>query len=468
MKLPNCWAVVCGICGLLVTLTPASPAQTFTTLATLTSDQGSFPFSALIQGRNGDLYGTALNGGANGFGTVFGVTPVGIVVTLYDFCAQSGCADGAYPVGALVLGIDGNFYGTTQNGGAAGLGTVFKLTSTGTLTVLHSFEAAEGSFPDAGLVLGSDGNFYGTTSYGGSSSFCPCGTVFMITPAGAVTTLHSFAFSDGEAPVAPLILGTDGSFYGTTTRGGLSSSCSQGCGTVFKITTSGQFTSLHSFDYAGGQDPVAPLVQPSNGGLYGTTFSGGATNSHGCTGGCGTIFRIAPSGTFATVHKFHVTDGGSPESGLTQGSDGRLYGETPIGGFGEIFDLTLPATLTTLYSFTAATGGGGNAGLVQSTDGKFYGTYGDPGAVFGLDTGLGPFVTFVIPTGKAGKTAQILGQGLTGATGVTFNGTAATKLSVVSDTYMTAVVPVGATTGKVVITTPSGTLTSNVDFRISK
>jgi uncharacterized repeat protein (TIGR03803 family) len=229
----------------------------------------------------------------------------------------------------------------------------------------------------------------------------------------------------------------------------------------------GDFSSLHSFQLANGEGPIAPLVQATDGAFYGTTFGGGYI-SNACQGGCGTIFKVKASGAFAIVHKFDFSDGGIPESALVQATDGNLCGENPLfGSGGEIFKFTLRGNLTTEYSF-GPSNAGGNTALLQATDGKFYGTYGFPGEIFSLDTGLGPFVAFVIPTGKVGKTVQILGQGLTGATSVTFNGVATMIFTVRSDTYMTAVVPAGATTGVVVVATPAGNLSSNVSFRISK
>lgn len=207
---------------------------------------------------------------------------------------------------------------------------------------------------------------------------------------------------------------------------------------MFKITAVGKLTTLHSFQYTDGQGPLAPLLQAANGAFYGTTFEGGNVGFEGCSGGCGTLFKIASGGAFATVHKFDFVDGGGLFSGLIQGTDGNLYGESPDGGAfrgSEIFELTLPRTLSTVYSFNPAVGSGGSTALVQGTGGKFYGTFGNPGAVFSFDMGLAPSVAFVIPAGKTGQSAQILGQDLTGATGVTFNGTQATSFRVVSDTH---------------------------------
>lgn len=463
----NCWKIACLGCAILAGTAAAATAQTFTVLAYFTDTEGSNPYSSLTQGRDGNFYGTAVNGGTHGWGTVFKVAPTGTVTTLYSFCAQADCADGAYSYGALALGYDGNLYGTTQNGGANGLGVVFRITPGGAYTVLHSFGGADGSGPDAGVVLASDGNFYGTTSVGGMVG---AGTVFRITPSGTLTTLHSFDAYDGYDPFAPLVQGTDGDLYGTTAAGGTNVNCYAGCGTVFKITLGGGFTSLHVFQFTDGGEPFAPLVQASNGAFYGTTYEGGDVGNV-CEGGCGTIFKISSGGSFASVYKFHFSDGGRPSAGLVQATDGKLYGQSPLGGLGDapnIFALTLPATLSTVYSFSSTSCGGGSAALIQGTGGELYDTcdYYSAGGVYSLGVGLGPFVSFVVPAGKVGQTAQILGQGFTGTTSVTFNGVAATKFSVVSDTYMTAVVPSGASTGPVVVTTPGGAPSSNMSFRI--
>jgi uncharacterized repeat protein (TIGR03803 family) len=365
-------------------------------------------------------------------------------------------------VGALLLNVDGDFYGTTESGGANGLGTVFKISPGAQYKVLHSFNGADGSSPVAGLVLGTDGNFYGTTFAGGSVGG---GTVFKITPGGALTTLHSFDGTDGDFPSARLLQGDEGNLYGTTAYGGNSpSGCPYGCGTVFRITPGGTFTTLHSFNYTDGSTVYAPLVQGSNGSLYGTTFEGGYVNREMCPFGCGTAYRISSQGRFGTLIEFQ--NGTNDSLGLVTATDGNLYGLDLVGSAAQIYNITPLNQLSTVYTFLS--GQGDSDAMLQATNGKFYGTYGAPGAIFSLDTGLGPFVAFVIPTGKANKKVQILGQGLTDTTSVEFNGVPATSFTVVSDTYMTAVVPVGATTGKVVVSTLNGILTSNVDFRIAK
>ena len=284
------------------------PSGTFTTL----HSGGAFA-AGLILGTDGNFYGTSLAGGTLGHGWVYKITPggtlttlhnfgplpSGTLTTLYNFCSQSGCADGQEP-GGLVQGTDGNLYGTTSAGGnaacAGGCGTIFKITTTGTLTTLHSFHLTDGDNPGAGLIQATDGNFYGMTYSGGASnSNCTtgtCGTVFKVTPAGALTTLHIFDYTDGANPSAALIQASDGNFYGTTGGGGNCGNFAGGCGTVFKITPTGTLTMLHSFDRADGALPTT-LVQHSNGTFYGTTVRGGTNVYHACGGWCGTIFSLS-------------------------------------------------------------------------------------------------------------------------------------------------------------------------------
>ncbi len=467
----------------------ASPAKnTFTTLVTFDVTNGASPNAGLVQGIDGNFYGTTTYGGAHnnctgGCGTIFKVTPAGTLTTLYSFCSKTGCADGELPNGELLLGTDGNFYGTTTYGGnptcngGNGCGTVFKITPGGTLTTLHSFAGhpTDGGFPKAGLVQSStNGSFYGTTPQGGANDK---GTIFKITPAGTLTMLHSFEISEGTSPNG-LVEATTGYYiYGTTSGGGANSD-----GTAFKITPGGQFWFLHSFDGTDGAFPYAEMVQGSDGNFYGTTDEGGANCG---APGCGTVFKfvLAPH-TFTALHSFagYPTDGGFPRAGLVQGTDASFYGTTAEGGAncgtsgcGTIFKITPPGTLTTLYSFCAQTGCPDgelpDSGLVQGTDGNFYGTATEGGAghgtVFRLGVGLGPFVKTLATFGKVGATVIILGTNLTGATGVSFNGSAAT-FKVVSNSEITATVPAGATTGKVQVTTPSsGTLKTRVVFHLT-
>jgi uncharacterized repeat protein (TIGR03803 family) len=461
-----------------------SPAQaTFKTLVNLGGTTGEYPlYMSLIQGTDGNFYGTtSYAGGPNGGGTVFKVTAAGTLTVVYSFCVQSYCADGAEPYGGLVQGSDGNFYGTTFYGGAYYDGEVFKVTTEGKLTVLHSFKRTDGSNPTAGVIQARDGNFYGTTWDYPTGGY---GTVFKSTPNGKFTTLHNFDGNDGAEPYGGLVQATNGILYGTTFGGGT------GAGTIFKITRGGKLTTLHIFNGSNdGAWPSAGLAQGSDGNFYGTTSFGGAR--HG-----GTVFKITPRGKLTTLHRFagYPFEGAAPYDGLVQASDGNFYGTTVVGGAkdgcngnpcGTIFKITPGGKLTTLYNFCSKSGcSDGYApygGLVQGTDGALYGTTdrggtsGDCnngfgtgcGTVFSLDVGLGPFVETRPTSGKVGAEIIILGTNLTGATAVTFHGRAA-KFKVVSKSEITAEVPNGATTGKVKVKTPKGTVVSNLNFRVTK
>jgi len=434
------------------------------------------PFYAgiIAQGQDGNLYSSADGQGEGVFGVAFKATPAGMLTPLYSFASNG---DGSSPYGGLTLGTDGNFYGTTYSGGFANppFGTVFKMTPGGGLTTLYIFtDGADGALPIAPPVEGTDGNFYGTT--------CPkCnnqagnGTIYKITSSGTFSVLYQFDVTHGYQPTAPLVLGTDGNFYGTTTYGG-TASCS--CGVVFKITPAGQLTVLHNFDntQGDGEFPIARLVQGSDGNFYGTTVDGGAY-------GYGVVFKTTPTGVFTVLHNMNGTnEGGAPFAGMVQATDGNFYGANNAGGApstncpngcGTIFQMTPAGDLSVLYNFDLTTGETANSTLLQHSNGLIYGMTqeggtGSPcscGVLYSLNIGAAPFATFVMPTAKAGTTAEILGQGFTGATGVSFNGTPA-SFTVVSDTYITATVPGRATNGLVTVTTASGALTSNVPFRI--
>jgi uncharacterized repeat protein (TIGR03803 family) len=449
----------------------AAPAQTFDSLLSFDGMNGAEPYyGSLIQGPDGNFYGTTWGGGdfgcnkpLTGCGTVFRITPGGTPTRVHTFCTVTGCADGEYPYGGLVLGTDGALYGTTSAGGLNGQGTVFKLTPSGRLITLHSFNSSDGSEPYGTLIQAADGSFYGTTFQGGGVN--NDGTIFRITASGTLTTLHifcsQFGCADGALPVAGLVQGSDGNFYGTTTEGGLRN---VDYGTVFQITPAGVLTTLHSFDGSDGSYPYGTLVQGGES-LYGTT------ENRGPHGG-GTIFKVNAHGGFATVYGFGEGSSLYPYDGLIQGTDGSLYGTTSKGGLdvGTVFNIAPGDVVTTLHSFDAGDGTNPMGGMVQSTNGIFYGTTRIGGAdnygtVFSLSMGLGPFVKLVSASGKVGQTEGILGQGFTGASNVSFNGTAAT-FTVVSDTYVTATVPAGATTGLVTVTTPGGVLTSNGPFRV--
>jgi len=299
--------------------------------------------------------------------------------TLTALHSFAGGTDGAWPEAGLVQGSDSNFYGTTYGGGVLGCkGTVFRITSSGTLTTLYSFTGGDdGGYPRTGLIQGSDGNFYGTTYDGGVFK---SGTVFRITSSGTLTNLHSFTGgSDGGNkngtgyPQAGLVQGSDSNYYGTTYGGG-----AFGYGTVFRITSSGTLTTLYSFTCGNdGAWPSPGLTQGSDSNFYGVALGGGAF-------AWGTVFRITSSGTLTTLYTFTGgSDGGMPLAALVQGRDGDFYGTTAFRGApnsGTVFRMTSSGTLTTLYSFTGGTDGGNPAAsLIQGSDGNFYGTMGQGG-----------------------------------------------------------------------------------------
>jgi uncharacterized repeat protein (TIGR03803 family) len=333
-------------------------------------------------------------------------------------------------------------------------------------------------------VQATNGNFYGTTVAGGTSSDCNgvlgCGTVFEITTSGQLTTLHSFGGTDGEKPYAGLVQGTNVQFYGTTSAGGRRRPVcgTLGCGTIFEITAEGQLTTIHRFhDVGDGFGPVAGLVQATNGNFYGTTEDGPITN----TEDDGTVFEITPGGKLTTLHRFTPLNFGEnngygyfPKAGLVQATNGKFYGTTwddVFDSFGTIFRITSQGKLTKLHRFLGSDGDNPVAALVQATNGELYGTTTSQGThafgtVFVLDVGLGPFIESLPTSGAVGAVVIILGTNLTGATSVTFNGKP-TTFTVVSSSEITTTVPSEATTGPVKVKTPSGTLTSNVSFRVS-
>jgi uncharacterized repeat protein (TIGR03803 family) len=344
-----------------------SSAQTFTTLLSFNGPDGANSTAGLIKASDGNFYGTTNQGGAHSDGSVFRITPAGVLTTIYSFCSKSACSDGANPVGGLIQATDGNLYGTTE------LGTVFKITLSGTLTTLGG---TGGQSPMAGLIQGRDGNFYGTTARGGVN-ICTlrpgyrvsCGTVFKITPGGQVTTLASLDQANGCLPSAPLIQASDGNFYGTTPKCG---GTYPGLGTIFKVTPTGTVTVLHSFDGADGELCYAGLVQGTDGNLYGTTSFGGGNANYS-----GTVFKITLSGQFATLHSFDGSDGSGADAALIQANDGNFYGTTSGFGstnLGTVFKITPGGALTLLHTFDGTDGQLSYAPLVQGANGDLYGT----------------------------------------------------------------------------------------------
>ena len=466
----------------LVMAASIAEAQTFSVLYEFGSNSGdpSRPaYSGIVaQGRDGNLYSTAPAGGTC-CGAVFQMTPAGKLKVIHNFTGSNN--DGAFPQGGVTLGSDGNFYGTTYEGGSVTAGAVFKVTPGGTYTTIYSFTGgSDGAYPYAPPVEGNDGNFYGTTTAGGNTVACGggCGTIYKITPAGALTTLYQFDITHGYEPYGPLVLGTDGNFYGTTPAG-----TSANAGVVFRISPAGKFTLLFSFDGTHGETPFAGLVQGADGNFYGTTIYGGST-------GGGVVFKITPSGKLTVLHTMNgTTDGARPYGGLVLASDGNFYGANVDGGTinsdcsdgcGTVFKITPKGAYSVLYKFDYTTGATPYVTPFQHTGGLVYGdsqvggtgdvspcTAGNCGVFYSwTNASLPAFVSLLPYSGKVGKTIEFLGQGFNSKTTVSFNGTAA-KPKIVSGTYLTAVVPNGAITGSVTVTTSGVKLTSNRIFRVT-
>jgi uncharacterized repeat protein (TIGR03803 family) len=340
---------------------PADPTQ-----------DGARPTGGLIQASDGNFYGLMYQGGANQYGAVYKLTPTGNESLLYSF--KGHATDGSYPIGRLIEASDGNFYGVTTLGGSSQDGGVFKVTPTGSETVLYTFGKTETDAvsPAGGLIQASDGNFYGTTTNGGAYGAQGGGTAFRITPDGVFTILHSFSPGgpDGTYPTGSLIQATDGNLYGMTTRGGAHDG-----GTVFKVTPGGTQSVVYSFQGNDGYSPVGNLVQASDGNFYGMTKYGGPG------GNGGTVFRVTPDGTETVLHSFSgIPDGAAPDGSLIQANDGNFYGMTFSYGqnnAGIIFRVTPDGSYAVLYSFTGGTDGGyPSDALMQAKDGTLYGVGG--------------------------------------------------------------------------------------------
>jgi uncharacterized repeat protein (TIGR03803 family) len=409
-------------CGTVFAMTPAGSLKTLWDFET--DGSGALPVAGLVQARGGNFYGTTLDGGANSCGSIYKMTPEGALTTLYNF----GCYSSVAPQSALMQGVNGDLYGTTGGGGTVGVGgTIFKITPSGSFTLLYSF-CSQSNCPDAagdfdGLVLGPDGNFYGTTG----------STVFKIAPTGDFTTLYSFCSqpdcADGSNPLSVLALGTDGDFYGTTANGGANGNY----GTVYKITPQGKLTTLHSFDGTDGSQPSGTLFYASDGNFYGTTQFGGA-NTDGGQNPAGTVFKITPEGRLTTLYNFcseeYCTDGESPEAGVIQDTNGNLYGTTMLGGY----------IGCATYNYGC-------------------------GTVFMVSARLPEFIEPQPTFGKESEEIEILGTNLTEAKSVLFNGTAA-AFKVISASEIAAQVPAGATTGKIAVTTATRALSSILPFKV--
>ncbi len=424
---------------------------------------------SVIQGTDGNLYGVAA-GGAYNQGQIFQMTPTGELTTIYSFCSQPNCADGEGQEPMPILGSDGNLYGVATFGGnATGSGTFYKLTPAGQFTKLYTFcsapGCADGQWPH-GFIQGRDGNFYGTTESGGANN---SGALYQLSPSGGFKVLYSFCSLPKciDGGTSNIIQGIDGKFYGTAGKGTL------GGGYLYQIARDGSFNMLYNFclytdvNCTSGSYP-SPLVQDAKGNFFGTTAYGGVN-------GGGTVFEITPNYQFHMLHGFGVHNQASdPIFGITLANDGNLYGTSVDYGYdgGRLFEVTPKGVYTELYSFQCCYDPFWKPPF-QATNGLLYGTtlYGPGtccyGTIFSLENGISPLVETVPVAGKVGQSVLILGNGLTGSTSVTFNGVAA-KFTVESDTYIKVAVPKGATTGIVSVATPSGTLNSNPQFVVTK
>src|SRR5579864_823691 len=463
----NCLRVKHAITCTAITLSAlfaAAPtgaqAQTVSTILSFPSAD-SEPLGVIAQGRDGNYYGVTASG------AIYNVTASGTFTLLHTLVSGEG-----QQCNGLVLGTDGNFYGTCYAGGADGFGSFIKVTPAGTLTVLHSFAGGttDGCDPLGSPLQASDGNFYGTTVVCGINN---TGIAYKMTPAGVETVIHAFVYNtESSQPRGTLIQGSDGNLWGTT---------SWPSGAIFKMTTAGVSTAIYQFGASGcgigspGCSPQAGLVQGTDGNYYGVAPSGGANSQ-------GVVFKVTPGGVYTVLHSFNETTdtGGYPSLPLTLGTDGNFYGiASGCAGGGcsaaDIFEITPKGVFTNLYSFPNA-GNNNNSlpftPLLLGTDGTFYatteqdgsGTGSNSGTFYSLVDGQNPFVAPIVSSGKVGSQIGILGQGFTSSSVVKFNGVAATTVTRTGSTYLTATVPAGASSGFITVTTGTTTLSSRRTF----
>ena len=468
-------------------LVPCRAQVTETTLYTFSASSGNiegiYPVG-LIQGTDGNFYGTTNFGGAYNDGTVFSLTPAGAITVLHTFSGIGG--DGATPNAGLVQAPDGNFYGTTTYGGANNYGTVYQITPGGTYTTLYSFSysGAEGFFPSSKLIVGSDGNLYGSTY---EDSITDGGSVFQITTSGVLTIIHTFVYGtgDGVGPYYGVIQGTDGNFYGTTTAGGPNYN-----GTVYQLTPGGTLTTLYSFSAidnqtgtnTDGAQPFAGLLQASDGNLYGTTHSGGS-------GRDGTIYRLATDGSgFTVVYTFQSSDYAQSVTNLIQASDGNLYGNTVGGGpnfTGTVYKLTLAGAFSFIYFFGPQSNGINSDGediytpIIQGSDGNLYGAAyrggaNGTGTIFSLNLSpAAPVISSLSPNtvDACGPdfTLTVNGSGFASGDTVDWNGTPLTT-TFVNAGQLTVTVPAADTaspgTASVTVVTPGNAASNAATFTI--
>jgi len=413
--------------------------------------EGTRPYASLLQASDGAFYGTSTAGGGGpGWGVVFRLGDGWRVASVHPFDAALPAYDPSETYSALVEDSDGVLYGTTYHTPTPDYpGSLFSLTKSGTFETLHTFAYVEGAHSGIALLEASDGQLYGATT-GGLAGFCTgaaCGAVFRLNAQNQVAVLHSFAGTgDGSYPRAPLIQASSGTFYGTT-AGGLNGGCAAGspCGTVFSMDDQGTVTTIHTFAGSDGSYPTAPPLAATDGFFYGTTGLGGDN-------GWGTVFRMDTSGTITTLHSFGAApeDGLSARAGLVQASDGSLYGTTPSGGslgFGTIFRIDAQGTYSTLHGFNGIDAGHPTSVLVKASDGFLYGTAPDGGPASGgviYRLTSSPFAFNAIsPTSGTvfGTDVLLLGGGFAPGMTITFGGQAAQNVEILDPTSAVVTAP---------------------------
>lgn len=480
-----------GLLLLSVRLPAGAQAANLTAIYSFGADAtaAEMPFGTIIQASDGALYGTGIAGAGTGLctgsGVIFKIKPDGTYTPIYNFSLLDSTAkntDGANPQGVLIQGSDGNLYGTAFQGGTSGRGTVFKVSTGGTFTTLHSFSTvqgddnADGANPVAGVTQGTDGAYYGVTTVGGDVGF---GEFYKVTSSGTFTSLHDFGGVEGANPQASLLLADDGNFYGTAPKGGANNN-----GTVFQLTPSGTVTVVHFFSGADGANPTGGLIEGSDCYLYGTTYNGGSNGS-------GTVFRLSKDGkTYQVLYNFTGltyngksfvnNDGAGSNATLAKGTDGNFYGVCYNGGAngsGTVFQVTPTGVLTPLhefayyYNYSINSDGANPSGILQASDGNYYGT-GIYGGAHGYGTvykvsytglaivGLSPNV---VSAGGGNFTLTVNGMGFVSGATVNWNGTALST-TYVSASQLTAVVPANliASTGyaSVTVTNPDSTVSN--------
>jgi uncharacterized repeat protein (TIGR03803 family) len=462
-------AVVVMFAGAAVPAQAQTPTLLYTFMQTT---DACAPRGNIVQGRDGNMYGGGAACGGNGTGAIYKISPAGVESVFFNFPSQWTNCGGA----GLTLGSDGNFYGACEGGNpATGMGSIFRLTPAGVFTDLYDFTGANGdSLPVYPPIQASDGNFYGVTG----NQVQVCGNVYKLTPAGVYKNLHTFTFGS-ECHSSNLFQANDGNLYGALAQCTLPSSV--GC--VYRISTAGVYKEIHGFAASTGNNPCTGLIQGKDGKVYGATNQGAAN-------GNGNIYKMTTAGVAADFHDFNnatdascVNNVGPPVS-LLQVADGAFYGVNPAygpNGNGSIYKLTSANVLTAfLFPNPSVDGQLPSSTLIQDTNGLVYGTTpgggggsgGCPqvcqGTFFSVATGDKPFVSLepTEKTGNVGASVGMFGQGFSSASVVKFGGVAATKVTLSGTAYLTAVVPTGAHTGAVTVTTGTATLTSPQTYKV--